>query len=233
MQRQILREEETTTPRAQNQQTARQYSRKVRYGLENETETLSETQTQSKSSPARDIATWIGGVIGGTVGAALMTTLCTIQNPLRMIGQQDAFLLYALLGAIPGFCAVAGRRKVAWASGGMAAAVLLSPPLLQILAAFFGEQVRGAAMSPLVVCAALPIGAFVFLMKWKPQKAVAIAAAAYFLIDFVYNVLASGGRVYPPALYQAVMISTLHGALVGGVLSVLRELGEKLFPAKK
>lgn len=187
------------------------------------------------ASPAQQSAVaalnWMGGVVSGTIGAAAMTALARVQNPLMLLGGRDAWLLYALLGAITGFCAAVGRRKAAMAAAGMSLAVLLSPPLLIVVCAFFGEW-AGAypAMQPLVICAALVVGAFTYLLRMKTHRAAFFAAAAYFIIDVLYNMVRG---VPGDLIVRAAIISAIHGALVGGALGVIREMVERLFPERR
>lgn len=180
-------------------------------------------------NPAQNAISWLAGVASGTLGAATMTTIARIQNPEMVIGQQNAWLLYALLGAITGFCAAAGRHKTARVAAGMSIAVLLSPWLLELLCAFFGLRTLPAAQSALVINACLPIGAFVFLRRWRANQAAVYAGAAFFLLDLVYNLITVGGG---PGLWLAVWVSTLHGALLGAALATIRGLGEALTPRR-
>lgn len=158
-----------------------------------------------------------------------MTTLARFQNPDMVIGQQNAWLLYALLGAILGFCAASGRRKAARVAAGMSIAVFLSPWLLEIMCAFLRLPVPPAAQSPLVINACLPIGAFVFLQKWSPRRAAIYGGIAFFFLDLLYNLVTVGPG---NGLGLAVIISTLHGALLGGLLAFLRECFAALQPRK-
>jgi hypothetical protein len=208
MQRQAEREEETTTPVASTQA---------------ETVLVKETPAQSAFS-------WLAGVACGTMGAATMTTLARLQNPEMRIGQENAWLLYALLGAITGFCAAAGRPKAARVALGMSLALFLSPWLLELMCALLRLPIPPAAQSPLVINACLPIGAFVFLRKWPPRLAALYSGIAFFFIDLLYNLIVVGPGV---GLLFAVMMSTLHGALLGGLLAFLRECFEALQPRRK
>lgn len=187
-----------------------------------------EERVQS-ANPAQSAISWLSGVACGTLGAASMTTVARIQNPEMVIGQQNAWLLYALLGAITGFCAAAGRRKTARVAAGMSLAVLLSPWILELLCAFLGLRTLPAAQSALVINACLPIGAFVFLRRWRTNEAAVYAGAAFFLIDLVYNLMTVGAG---PGMWLAVWVSTLHGALLGAALATIRELGEALTPRR-
>jgi hypothetical protein len=198
-----------------------------------EEETLTPTNPsgpQQQESPARSAVTWLAGVASGTLGAAAMTTLARIQNPEMVIGQQNAWLLYALLGAITGFCAASGRRKAARVGIGMSLAIFLSPLLLELLCAFLRLPIPSAAQSPLVINACLPLGAFIFLQKWPTRKAAVYGGIAFFILDLVYNLLTVGAG---GGLLLAVWISTVHGALLGGLLGFLRECGEALQPRRR
>ena len=178
---------------------------------------------------AQNAISWLAGVASGTLGAAAMTTVARIQNPEMVIGQQNAWLLYALLGAITGFCAAAGRRKTARVAAGMSLAVLLSPLLLELICAFFGLRTFPAAQSALVINACLPVGAFVFLRRWKASQAAVYAGTAFFVIDLIYNLITAGPGI---GLWLAVWVSTLHGALLGALLATIREVGEVLTPRR-
>jgi hypothetical protein len=194
--------------------------------LEEETIT---TTAPRQENPAQSAISWLAGVACGTLGAAAMTTLARFQNPEMVIGQQNAWLLYALLGAITGFCAASGRRKAARVAAGMSLAVFLSPWLLEMMCAFLRLPVPPAAQSPLVINACLPIGAFVFLQKWSPRRAAIYGGIAFFFLDLLYNLITVGPGL---GLGLAVAISTLHGALLGGLLAFLRECFEALQPRK-
>jgi len=178
-------------------------------------------------NPAQNAISWLSGVACGTVGAAAMTTVARLQNPDLVVGQQSAWLLYALLGAITGFCAAAGRRKTARVAAGMSLAVLLSPWILDLLCAFLGLRTPPAAESALVINACLPVGAFVFLRRWRASQAAFYAAIAFFVVDLLYNLITVGSG---PGLWLAVWISTLHGAMLGLALATLREIGEAFTP---
>jgi hypothetical protein len=192
-----------------------------------------ETITTAPAAPQENVAqsaiAWLAGVACGTLGAAMMTTLARLQNPEMVVGQQNAWLLYALLGAITGFCAASGRRKAARVAVGMSLAIFLSPWLLELMCAFLRLQIPPAAQSPLVINACLPVGAFVFLQKWSVRKAAVYMGMAFFVLDLVYNLIVAGPG---PGLGLAVAISTLHGALLGGLLAFLRECFEALQPRK-
>lgn len=174
-----------------------------------------------QESPARSAVSWLAGVASGTLGAAAMTTLARLQNPEMVIGQQNAWLLYALLGAITGFCAASGRRKAARAALGMSLAIFLSPWLLELLCAFLRLPIPQAAQSPLVINACLPLGAFIFLQKWFARKAAIYGGIGFMILDLVYNLLTVGAG---GGLLLAVWISAVHGALLGAVLGFLREI---------
>lgn len=190
---------------------------------------LGQESVQSATNPAQNAISWLSGVACGTVGAAAMTTVARLQNPELVVGQQSAWLLYALLGAITGFCAAAGRRKTARVAAGMSLAVLLSPWLLDLLCAFLGLRTPPAAQSALVINACIPVGAFVFLRRWRASQAAFYAAAAFFVVDLLYNLITVGTG---PGLWLAVWISTLHGAMLGLALATLREIGEAFTPRR-
>ncbi|WP_395090332.1 hypothetical protein [Armatimonas sp.] len=194
-----------------------------------EEETITTAPAPPQENTAQSAISWLAGVASGTLGAAAMTTLARFQNPDMVIGQQNAWLLYALLGAILGFCAASGRRKAARVAAGMSIAVFLSPWLLEIMCAFLRLPVPPAAQSPLVINACLPIGAFVFLQKWSPRRAAIYGGIAFFFLDLLYNLVTVGPG---SGLGLAVIISTLHGALLGGLLAFLRECFAALQPRK-
>lgn len=195
-----------------------------------EEETITAETAIQKETPAQSAVSWLGGVAAGTIGAAVMTTLARFQNPEMRIGQDNAWLLYALLGAITGFCSAAGRPKAARVALGMSLAIFLSPWLLEVICAFLRLNAPPAAQSPLVINACLPIGAFVFLRKWSPRLAALYSGIAFFIIDLLYNLIAVGPA---PGLLTVVLISTLHGAVLGGLLAFLRECFAALQPRKK
>lgn len=190
---------------------------------------LAQDERVRVANPAQSTISWLSGVACGMLGAVTMTTIARLQNPEMVIGQQNAWLLYAILGAITGFCAAAGRRKTARVAAGMSIAVLLSPLLLELICAFFGLRTLPAAQSALVINACLPIGAFVFLRRWRASQAAVYAGVGFFLLDLIYNLITVGGG---PGLWLAVWISTLHGALLGAALATLREVGEALTPRR-
>ena len=183
-----------------------------------------------QESPARSAVSWLAGVASGTLGAAAMTTLARLQNPEMVIGQQNAWLLYALLGAITGFCAASGRRKAARAALGMSLAIFLSPWLLELLCAFLRLPIPQAAQSPLVINACLPLGAFIFLQKWSARKAAIYGGIGFMILDLVYNLLTVGAG---GGLLLAVWISAVHGALLGAALGFLREIWSALQPRRR
>jgi hypothetical protein len=171
--------------------------------------------------------TWQRGVVCGTLGASVMAGLASLQNPGLTLGGRDAFVFYALLGAITGFCAVTGWRRTARTAAGMSAAVLLSPPLLVWLVAFLGENMAyNPAASPLVISACLPVGAFAWLYRTSPARAALKAGAALFVIDALYLTFSQGVPIGHPQALQAMVISGLHGLLLGGAVSSLRRSGE-------
>lgn len=195
-----------------------------------EEETITAAPAVQQENPARSAISWLAGVACGTLGAAAMTTLARLQNPEMVIGQQNAWLLYALLGAITGFCAASGRRKAARVGLGMSLAVFLSPLLLELMCAFLHLPLPSAAQSPLVINACLPLGAFIFLQKWPPRRAAVYGGLAFFILDLVYNVLTVGAGA---GLLLALWVSTIHGALLGALLAFLRQCGEALQPRRR
>ncbi|MCX6365362.1 MAG: hypothetical protein NTX57_01480, partial [Armatimonadetes bacterium] len=150
-----------------------------------EEEMITAAPAVQRENPARSAISWLAGVACGTLGAATMTTLARLQNPEMVIGQQNAWLLYALLGA-------SERRKAARVGLGMSLAIFLSPLLLEIMCAFLRLPLPAAAQSPLVINACLPLGAFIFLQKWPPRRAAVYGGLAFFILDLVYNVFTVG-----------------------------------------
>ncbi len=215
MQRQAVLEEETITVPV------------VAQTIPTVTQTVATVTHQE--SPARSAVSWLAGVASGTLGAAAMTTLARIQNPEMVIGHQNAWLLYALLGAITGFCAASGRRKAARVGLGMSLAVFLSPLLLELLCGFLRLPIPQAAQSPLVINACLPLGAFVFLQKWSARKAATYGGFAFLILDLVYNLVTVGPGA---GLMLAVWVSALHGAMLGAALGFLREIWSALQPRR-
>jgi membrane-associated HD superfamily phosphohydrolase len=195
-----------------------------------EEEPITQETASQKETPAQSAVSWLAGVAAGTVGAAAMTTLARIQNPEMRIGQENAWLLYALLGAITGFCAAGGRPKAARVALGMSLAVFLSPWLLELMCTLLRINIPPAAQSALVINACLPVGAFVFLRKWSPRLAAIYSGIAFFVIDLLYNLIAVGPG---SNLMFVAIVSALHGALLGGLLAFLRECFAALQPRKK
>jgi hypothetical protein len=168
------------------------------------------------------------GIAQGALAAWVMTELARVGNPQLLIDGKSGWLLYAVLGATSGLAAATGRRNTAWSAAGMAAGVLVSPPLLEWLCRVTMRQLpMDAAQTSLVLVAALLLGAFVWLKRWSVWRAAVLGAAGYWILDFIFNtVRMPGGDTR--GLLDAAWVSAEHGFLVGGMLALLRSGSQTL-----
>jgi hypothetical protein len=168
------------------------------------------------------------GIAQGALAAWVMTELGRIGNPALLIDGKSGWLLYAVLGATSGLAAATGRRNTAWSAAGMAAGVLISPPLLEWLCRITRRELpMDAAQTSLVLVAALLLGAFVWLRRWSAWRAAVLGAVGYWVLDYVFNsVRVPGGDTR--GLLDAAWVSAEHGFLVGGMLALLRSGSQTL-----
>ena len=138
-------------------------------------EELAESHVESREVALREVRKNLPlGIAQGGLAAWVMTELGRLSNsPLRIDGQ-NAWQLYALLGGIAGLAAATGRKNTAWTASGMAAGILISPPLLDWLLRVTGRfEIYADGQPALVIVAALMLGAFVWLKKavqWHSQQ---------------------------------------------------------------
>jgi hypothetical protein len=170
------------------------------------------------------------GIAQGTLAGWVMTELARIGNPPLLINGTSGWLLYAVLGAISGLAAATGRRNTAWSSAGMAAAVLISPPLLEWICRITDRPLFvNPAETSLVLVAALILGAFTWLNRWSSWRAAWTGAVGYWLLDYLYNTITvPAGLGQSGALWDAAWVSAEHGFLVGAALALLRSASQAL-----
>ncbi len=168
------------------------------------------------------------GIAQGALAAWVMTELARVGNPLLLIDGKSGWLLYAVLGATAGLAAATGRRNTAWSAAGMAAGVLVSPPLLEWLCQVTRRELpMDAAQTSLVLVAALLLGAFVWLKRWSAWRAAVLGAAGFWVLDFAFNtVRMPGGDTR--GILDAAWVSAEHGFLVGAMLALLRSGSQTL-----
>lgn len=169
------------------------------------------------------------GLAQGALAAWVMTELGRIGSPALLIDGKSGWLLYAVLGGIAGLAAATGRRNTAWSASGMAAGILISPPLLEWIVRVSGRSMGNmpAAEVSLVLVAALLLGAFTWLRKWNPWKAAWIGAIGYWVLDYLFNLVRMPVG-YARELWDAAWVSAEHGFLVGGALALLRGASQVL-----
>lgn len=190
-------------------------------------EELSEARVESREVALVEVKKNLPlGIAQGGLAAWVMTELGRVNNPTLQIDGQNAWQLYALLGGIAGLAAATGRKNTAWTATGMAAGVLISPPLLDWIVRVTGRfSFYGNGQPALVIVAALMLGAFVWLKKINPVRAALMGAAGFWIIDLVYNVAQGGAG---PGLADAAWVSAEHGFLVGGALALARSTAQSL-----
>jgi hypothetical protein len=212
-------------------QRLRHEEEQERYRFERETfaveEELAEARVESREVALAEVKKNLPlGIAQGGLAAWVMTELGRLNNPSLQIDGQNAWQLYALLGGIAGLAAATGRKNTAWTATGMAAGVLISPPLLDLLVRVTGRfSFYENGQPALVIVAALMLGAFVWLKKVNTLRAALMGAAGFCVIDIVYNV-ARGG--FGPGLADAAWISAEHGFLVGGALALAQSASQTL-----
>jgi hypothetical protein len=169
------------------------------------------------------------GLAQGALAAWVMTELGRIGNAGLQIDGKNGLLLYIALGGIAGLAAATGRRNTAWSATGMAAGVLVSPPLLDWLIQLTHRSTGPMpfAESSLVLVAAMLLGAFTWLRKWSLWKAAWVGAAGYWVIDYLFNLVRMPVG-YTRELWDAAWVSAEHGFLVGGALAILRGISQTL-----